>query len=150
MNLLIRPAQKADAEVIGEYNRRLARETEHRELEPAIVQAGVKAMLDDPFKGRYFVAEVDGQIVGQLGITCEWSDWRNGFFWWIQSVYVSADSRRQGVFRQLFDHVIESARAEKNVIGVRLYVEADNDSAAQTYRRLGLEATSYRLLEKCW
>jgi ribosomal protein S18 acetylase RimI-like enzyme len=148
MNLSIRPARPEDADVIREFNRLMAKETEHKDLDPAILGAGVAAMLRDPNKGRYFVAEADGRIVGQLGITLEWSDWRNGNFWWIQSVYVAPDARRHGVFRKLYDHVLDAAAKEPNVIGVRLYVEHDNQIAQATYQKLGMVLTNYHLMEK--
>src|SRR5262249_41167691 len=102
MNLTIRPATMSDADVICEFNRLMALETENKILDLAVLKPGVAAMLSDPHKGRYFVAIGEGQIVGQLGITLEWSDWRNGNFWWIQSVYVRKDARRHGVFRKLY------------------------------------------------
>src|SRR6266446_5177668 len=105
MPLSIRPAAMADADQIADYNVRLARETEHLALDPIVLQGGVRALLADSAKGRYWLAEWDGRIVGQLSVTYEWSDWRNGWFWWIQSVYVVAEYRRLGVFRQLFCHV---------------------------------------------
>jgi ribosomal protein S18 acetylase RimI-like enzyme len=148
MNLTIRPAHLGDADIIREFNRLLAKETEHKDLDPAILGAGVAAMLGDPNKGRYFVADADGRILGQLGITLEWSDWRNGNFWWIQSVYVAHDARRHGVFRRLYEHVLAAAAVEPNVIGVRLYVEHDNAIAQETYRKLGMTLTSYHLMEK--
>src|ERR1051325_2207974 len=147
MNPIIRAATPADAEVIVEFNRLMERETENKDLDPTILSAGVKAMLGDPNKGRYFVAEAGprpqplsqrerGEIVGQLGITLEWSDWRNGNFWWIQSVYVAQAARRHGVFRALYQHVRAEARKDANVIGVRLYVEHDNAAAQATYRTM--------------
>jgi len=159
MNLIIRPAIVSDAEVIAEFNRRMARETEHKDLDPATLRAGVIAMLTDPAKGRYFVAEDGphpqplsqgerGEIVGQLGVTLEWSDWRNGNFWWVQSVYVAEHARRRGVFRALFDHLLQAAKQEPNVIGVRLYVEHDNHVAQATYRQLGLTTMSYQLMQR--
>ncbi|MSQ93908.1 MAG: GNAT family N-acetyltransferase [Gemmataceae bacterium] len=148
MNLIIRRATRADAEVICDFNRQMARETEGKDLDPAILQSGVLAMLSDSHKGSYFVAESDEQVVGQLGITLEWSDWRNGNFWWIQSVYVAASARRQGVFRKLYQHVLQSARAEANVIGVRLYVEHDNQVAQATYRKMGMVMTRYQVMEE--
>lgn len=150
MNLTIRAARLEDADVIGEFNRLMARETEHKDLDPAILGAGVAAMLSDPNKGRYFVAEADGRIVGQLGITLEWSDWRNGNIWWIQSVYVAHDARRLGVFRRLYEHVLAAAAKEPNVVGIRLYVEHDNKIAQATYRKLGMTLTSYHVMEHVW
>src|SRR5262249_37340299 len=126
MNLTVRPARLDDAPVIVEFNRRMARETEHKDLDLALLVPGVEAMLRDPAKGRYFVAEAAGHAVGQLGVTLEWSDWRNGNFWWIQSVYVAPDARRLGVFRMLYNPALQTARTPPNVIGIRLYVENDN------------------------
>lgn len=146
MNLIIRPARLTDADVICDFNRRLAKETENKNLDPAVLNAGVAAMLDDPRNGRYFVAEADGQVVGQLGITLEWSDWRNGNFWWIQSVYVASDARRHGVFRKLYEHLLGEARAQPNVIGVRLYVENHNEVAQATYRKMGMAMTGYQVM----
>jgi GNAT superfamily N-acetyltransferase len=149
MHLIIRPAAVSDADIIAEFNRRMALETEHKDLDAATLQAGVKAMLTDPAKGRYYVAaEKRGEVVGQLGFTLEWSDWRNGNFWWVQSVYVAEHARRQGVFRALFEHLLQAAKQEPGVIGVRLYVEHDNLVAQATYRQLGLSMTSYRLMER--
>ena len=102
----------------------------------------------DPNSGVYFVAEEREQVVGQLGVTREWSDWRNGFFWWIQSVYVRREARRRGVFRSLFQHVVDAARSDPDVIGIRLYVDGHNDAGQATYAKLGLAKTDYWLLEK--
>src|SRR5438105_2310221 len=117
MPLTLRRATLADAPVIAEYNQRLAHETEGRSLDPPVIAAGVRAVLSDPERGRYFVAERDGAVVGQLMITTEWSDWRNGWIWWIQSVYVRMDARRQGVFRALYEHALAAARGEPQVVG---------------------------------
>lgn len=147
MKLIVRPALLTDADVICNFNSRLAQETENKQLDPAVLKAGVAAMLNDPRKGRYFVAEADGQIVGQLGYTLEWSDWRNGNFWWIQSVYVAAFARRHGVFRKLYEHLLQEARTHDDVIGVRLYVEHDNLVAQATYEKLGMTMTGYHVME---
>jgi len=148
MNITVRPAGAQDVAVICEYNRLLAKETENKDLDLNVLRPGVEAMLNDPHKGRYFVAVSDAEVVGQLGVTGEWSDWRNGDFWWVQSVYVVLAWRRRGVFRRLFEHLLQVARAEPNVIGVRLYVEHDNRAAQETYRQLGLKVTDYHLMEK--
>ncbi len=137
----------SDAPFIADGNLRLALETERRQLDPATVESGVKALLSDPAKGNYFVAEADGQVVGQLLITREWSDWRNGDFWWLQSVYVLEPFRGGGVFRALFEHVNTLARLRKDVCGLRLYVEANNARAQAAYRRLGLNRTDYAMFE---
>lgn len=144
---LVREAMPADAAVIAEFNVLLARQTESRELDAERVAAGVRALLSDAVKGRYHLAEHEGRVIGQLLITVEWSDWRNGWFWWIQSLYVREEFRSQGVFRALFDHVRKEAVSRPDICGIRLYVEADNDHARTTYERLGMKMTSYRLYE---
>ena len=162
MNLIIRPAVLSDADVICEFNRLMAKETENKDLDPGVLKAGVAAMLADSNKGRYFVAEEAphprplsqgergaGGVVGQLGVTSEWSDWRHGNFWWIQSVYVTEQARRHGVFRKLYEHLLTEARAQANVIGVRLYVEHDNAIAQATYQKLGMIMTGYQVMEVC-
>lgn len=143
----IRPAVAADAAIIAEFNRRLAWETGRQELSPARIMAGVSALLADAGKGSYWVAESGGEVVGQLMITREWSDWRNGWFWWIQSVYVREDFRGAGVFKQLYAQVRESARCDAAVRGLRLYVEGDNRRAQAAYEKLGMRRTSYQLFE---
>ena len=105
-------------------------------------------MLDDATRGLYWLAEVNRQVVGQLLVTPEWSDWRNGWFWWIQSVYVEPAWRRRGVFRALYDHVARAAREDPAVIGLRLYVERANHVAQQTYAGMGMEPTGYVVFEK--
>src|SRR5436305_10217037 len=145
----VRRAAAADAPVLVEYSRRLARESEGKALDPAVLAAGVAAALADPHKALYFVAEEGGAVAGQLMLTYEWSDWRNGWIWWIQSVYVRADARRRGVFRALFEHVRRLAASDPGVVGLRLYVERDNEAARQTYARLGLGPTGYLVLERC-
>jgi ribosomal protein S18 acetylase RimI-like enzyme len=114
-----------------------------------VLTAGVEAGLADPGKACYFVAEDGGTVVGQLMVTYEWSDWRNGWIWWVQSVYVRPDYRRRGVFRALYRHVHQAAVAERGVVGLRLYVEQDNHRAQEVYRRLGMERTRYFVLERC-
>ncbi len=143
----IRKARPADALVIADFNRRLAQETESLLLDPATVKRGVRALLNDPAKGIYFVAEECGAVVGQLLITYEWSDWRNGNFWWIQSVYVSQDYRRAGVFSALFDHIRRLVKSKRAVCGLRLYVEANNRRAQQVYERFGMSRTHYKIYE---
>jgi len=147
IELKIRQARPTDAAVIAEFNGRLAAETEDLGLEPARVEAGVAALLSDPAKGIYFVAEVNGAVVGQLMITYEWSDWRNGNIWWLQSVYVKEEFRRSGVFRALFDHLRALAAATPDVRGLRLYMHADNARARQSYERLGMKRTKYEVFE---
>jgi GNAT superfamily N-acetyltransferase len=143
----IRTARTRETTIIAKFNAQLAWETEHRRLPMGRVTAGVKALLADPAKGTYYVAEVEGTIAGQLLITYEWSDWRNGNFWWIQSVYVAKPFRGQGIFRELFEHVRSLARKRKNICGLRLYMDAGNATARQAYERLGLKHTEYEVFE---
>lgn len=143
----IRQAELSDAQVIADFNVRLALETEDLRLAPDRVAAGVATLLKDPAKGVYYLAEVDGAVGGQLMITYEWSDWRNGNLWWIQSVYVKQEFRRLGVFRALFHHVQALAQARKDVPAIRLYVHAENVRAHESYQRLGMKRTKYEVFE---
>jgi GNAT superfamily N-acetyltransferase len=147
--ITVRQARPEDAATIADFNCRLALESEGKTLQPAVVSAGVAASLADPEnKGPYFLAEIDGQVVGTMQITFEWSDWRNGWAWWIQGVFVREDARRQGVFRTLYEHVIGAAQRRGNVIAVRLYVEKENVRAQQTYLSLGMNWLSYGMMER--
>ncbi len=145
--LMVRPATPADAEVLIDFNCRLAAETEHKQLDRDTVSHGVRRALADPAKARYFVACLGGRPVGQVMHTWEWSDWRNGYFWWLQSVYVVPAHRGRGVFRALFEHLRALAELDPEVIGLRLYVERENAAAQQVYARLGLTPTGYLVLE---
>ena len=146
----VRDAEPGDLETIVRFNQNLASESEHKTLDHDTVTLGVKDGLSDTNKCRYFIAEVEGQVVGQTMITLEWSDWRNGYFWWIQSVYVEPDFRRRGIFSTLHHHIRKLAQNEKNVCGIRLYVYHDNDRAIQTYKQLGMTVTDYHLCEEVW
>jgi ribosomal protein S18 acetylase RimI-like enzyme len=147
MDVLIRRAMHADAERIARYNAAMARETEHLELDPERLLRGVEAVLADAARGFYLVAEAEGGVAGQMMITYEWSDWRNGVFWWIQSVYVEPSQRRRGIFRRLYQYALEQARAAGGVCGLRLYVEAGNEVARRTYEDLGMNRTVYEMFE---
>ena len=144
----IRGARSDDAADIARFNAAMAVETEARTLDPATLRAGVDAVLADPAHGFYLVAEADGAVVACLMITYEWSDWRNGQWWWLQSVYVDACFRRQGVFSALHAEVERRARARAGVIGLRLYVERDNAAAQRTYAMLGMHDAGYRIFER--
>ena len=137
----------ADINAIAAGNAHMALETEELTLDKETVVAGVRAVFDDPKRARYWVAEVDGAVVGQLMLTWEWSDWRNGSMWWIQSVYVHPDYRRRGVFSALYRHLERLARADSDCCGIRLYVESDNGRAQSTYKSLGMTTTGYRIME---
>ena len=152
----VRPAEATDAGLLARWAMAMAMETEHKALDPATVEAGVAAGIADPMKARYFIAMQDaplagretiGSAVGTLMLTREWSDWRNGDWWWIQSVYVAPEHRRQGVFAALYRHVEQLARQAPGVIGLRLYVERDNARAQATYAALGMVDAGYRIFE---
>jgi GNAT superfamily N-acetyltransferase len=147
MSISIRAARTEDAEFLAAGNVAMALESEHKQLDPATVNRGVRAVLADPARGHYFVAERNGRPVGQLMVTHEWSDWRNGNFWWIQSVYVLPEARRLGVFRSLFAHLEQLGEADATVCGIRLYVERENKRAQATYRHCGLEDAGYVVME---
>lgn len=144
---MLRIAQRSDAEKIARFNVALAKETEHFDLDFERTLRGVNGMFDDRSRGLYLLAEVDGVVAGQLMITYEWSDWRNGVFWWIQSVYVKQEFRAQKVFKALYEQVVSLAEKEGNVCGLRLYVEKQNERAHAVYKKLGMKVTEYDMLE---
>ena len=143
----IRRAEPRDAEAIARFNIAMALETEGKALDPAVISAGVEALLDNPALGFYLVAAAEAQVVASLMITTEWSDWRNGVFWWVQSVYVKPAFRRRGIYRQMYGAVKEMAQ-DANVCGFRLYVERENYRAQATYEALGMTETPYRMFEE--
>lgn len=146
---VIRAATPADVGALADWNVAMALETEAKQLDRAVVARGVQAVIDDPARGFYLIAERDARPVGGLLVTYEWSDWRAGNFWWIQSVYVVPPSRRCGVFRSLFADVERRAR-EASAAGLRLYVDVDNNRAQQTYADLGMRQCHYHLYELDW
>ena len=146
--LLLRKAQLRDASAIAAFNSSMALETEGKVLLPEVVGEGVLRLLNDPSLGFYVVAEHGGRVVGCLMVTNEWSDWRNGLFWWIQSVYVQAGWRRKGVYRRLYDFIRELAQADPGICGFRLYVEKENAVAQTTYESLGMARTDYLIYEE--
>ena len=143
----IRRGTPADGDAVVAFNLALAWETEQRTLDPQRLAAGVAGVLSDPLKGNYWLAEASGTVVGQLMITLEWSDWRNGWFWWLQSVYVAPEWRGRGVFRSLASAVEAAARSHDDVCGLRLYMEPHNDRARAAYAQLGWLPAGYELLE---
>lgn len=144
----VRPASLADLDLLVRFSAAMAKETEGRALNPGRLRKGVRTVLESSERGRYLVAEAGAAVVAQLLITYEWSDWRNGVFWWIQSVYVEPSARRHGVYQILHRHVVREARACGDVCGVRLYVEKDNAAAQAAYARLGMTPTAYRIYEQ--
>ncbi|NII72172.1 GNAT superfamily N-acetyltransferase [Dyella sp. SG562] len=146
MSLTVRAAQRGDIHHIASWNQAMAWETESKRLDPEVLARGVAAVFDEPRRGFYLVAERDGEPVGCLLVTYEWSDWRCGDFFWIQSVYVTASARRGGVFRAMYEAVVARAR-EARAVGVRLYVETENERAQRTYAGLGMERCHYFMYE---
>jgi GNAT superfamily N-acetyltransferase len=143
----IREGTQADLAFIVGANAALAAESEDQTLDPALLRPGVQAVLADPALGRYYLAEVDDQVVGQLLTTFEWSDWRNGVFLWIQSVYVLPAHRGAGVFRALYQHLAGLATKDHRICGIRLYVDRDNARAQEVYTRLGMHLSNYQVME---
>ena len=149
-SLLVRDARPDDLATIVSFNVEMARETESKELDEKILSRGVKIALAEPDRLRYFVAEVNGNVIGQAALTREWSDWRNGWIWWFQSVYVAETYRRNGVFRALYSHVRTLAFSARDVIGLRLYVEHENRRAHDVYQSLGMSPGGYLVFEELW
>ncbi len=151
-HILLRLARPEDVDTIVSFSAAMALETEGRHLDLERLRQGTLSLLNASAYGFFQLAEVhDGQpsgIVAQLMVTYEWSDWRNGIFWWIQSVYVAPAWRRQGVFRRMHDAVLTDAMRRPDVCGVRLYVEEANQAARSAYRRVGLSHSSYAVYEK--
>ena len=147
-DMLIRTGEKGDAAALAAFNIAMALETEDKALAPAVVSNGVETLLNNPQYGFYVIAEKDGEIAGSLMVTTEWSDWRDGEFWWVQSVYVRRDCRRQGIYRKLYEYIKLKATQRGNVCGFRLYVERDNTVAQQAYAKVGMSETFYKMFEE--
>jgi GNAT superfamily N-acetyltransferase len=147
MEANLRRATAADVDSLVRFNRAMAKETERKELPHAVVSAGVRSVIDDPGKGFYVVAEAGDTPVGSLLVTYEWSDWRNAYYWWIQSVYVLPEYRGRGVYRLLHRHVESLARSASDVCGLRLYVDGENSAAKTAYAKLGMVKSRYDLFE---
>jgi ribosomal protein S18 acetylase RimI-like enzyme len=144
----IRLARRRDAPALVAFNSAMALETEAKLLFPNVIGAGVRALLARPASGFYVVAQCNAQVIGALLITKEWSDWRNGDFWWVQSVYVLPEHRGRGVYRRLYRHVQRLAARRRSVVGFRLYVDHDNARARRVYRSLGMKQTRYAIFEQ--
>ncbi len=144
----IRFATAEDADTIARFNQAMAMETENKVLAGEVIGTGVRTLMQNPRDGFYVVAVVEGVIAASLLVTSEWSDWRNGFFWWIQSVYVDKTYRRRGLYSAMYRFVKNEAAQRTDICGFRLYVEQENASAQQTYEYLGMERTAYILYEE--
>ncbi len=147
-DIQVRLAESRDAGAIVKFNVALVLETEHKELLLPVVTRGVRALFENPQHGFYLVAETADEVVGSLMITYEWSDWRCGVFWWIQSVYVKPEFRRRGVFRKLHEFLRVRAAQDPDVCGFRLYFEQSNDVAQTTYGKIGMTKTAYGVFEQ--
>lgn len=148
MQISIRVANRQDLAALVNFNQSMALETENKKLDSDVLNKGVGALMADPNKGFYLVAEQNAQVVGSLMVTTEWSDWRNAVFWWIQSVYILPQNRRQGIYGLLYAKVKELAEQDGNVCGLRLYVEKENVIAQRTYEALGMEQSHYLMYEE--
>ena len=146
--LQVRIATAADGDAFVRFNRAMALETENKSLSEATVTSGVRSVFDDPARGFYVVAECGEAIVAALMVTFEWSDWRNGNFWWIQSVYVIPEFRRRGIYRRLYEFVRDRARKDGGVCDFRLYVEKENVGAQRVYESLGMSKCDYLMYEE--
>jgi len=145
--MTVRNATLEDVATIVDFQLKMAKETEELTLVSEVVKEGVSAVFRDPSKGRYFVVDESGQTVGSLMITYEWSDWRNGLVWWIQSVYVQPEFRKRGVFALMYDYVKKEVEASEDIRGLRLYVDNRNVSAQKVYTRMGMNGSHYTTFE---
>ena len=143
----IRKALNKDIDVIARYNYNLAYETENKILDMNILTRGVEAIIKDENKGIYHVCEINGEVVGQIMYTFEWSDWRNGTFLLIQSAYVNKEFRGMGVFKALYKFIRDIADNDNNICGIRLYVEKENTIAKKTYKNIGMKECNYYIYE---
>ena len=148
--IIIRNANKDDITIIVNFNTAMAMETEIKILISETVYKGVNELLNNNENGFYLIAESDGIPAGQLMITQEWSDWRNGEFWWIQSVYIHPDYRKNNIYQKLYNEAIKLAKESKNVCGIRLYVNKDNNIAQKVYAKLGMKESNYLFFEEDW
>lgn len=144
----IRIARQADVPALVEFNQAMALETENKRLDEGLLTAGVTAVFGDDAKGFYVVADDGGTVAAGLMVTTEWSDWRNGWFWWIQSVYVLPAYRGAGLYGQMYEFVKGKAESAGNVCGFRLYVEKENERAQRVYEKLGMDRTYYLMYEE--
>lgn len=147
-SLIIRRAEPRDVDTLADFACAMALETETKNLSKDTVSEGIRNLIAQPQYGFYLVAEHQQQTIGAFMVTFEWSEWRNGLFWWIQSVYIAPDFRRQGIYRQMYEHLQAESDKHPEVCGLRLYVEAENIKAQHTYKTLGMERTSYHLYER--
>lgn len=147
MNFFIRNAEIKDCLYIVDFQIQMALETENRKLNRTIVEKGVKAVFEDPKKGTYYVTLLEDKIIASLLITFEWSDWRNGNVWWIQSLYVVEDYRKKGIFKKMYQFLVESIQNDPKIMGIRLYVDRTNKIAQGVYTKIGMNGEHYQVYE---
>lgn len=146
--MLIRKGTPRDAKALVAFNQAMAQETEGLSLDSDTLSRGVSTLLENPAKGFYLVAEIDGEIAGSLMVTYEWSDWRAADYFWIQSVYIKPEHRRKGIYRALYQEVKALAERQGGAASFRLYVEQENARAQQTYQSLGMSQSHYLMYEE--
>jgi GNAT superfamily N-acetyltransferase len=144
---VVREARREEIAVIQAFQLAMAHETEGLKLDEDVLAKGIRAVFDNPEKGKYFIAEMNGVVVGSLMITYEWSDWRCKTIYWIQSVYVVPEYRRKGVYRALYEAIRHMAEKDEGIAGIRLYVDSQNHIAQLTYSRLGMNGDHYKVFE---
>lgn len=147
MNIKVRPGLLFDIDTIADFQVKMAFETENMKLDPEVVNLGVTAVMDDPSKGKYWLAEADGEVAACLLTVPEWSDWRNGTVLWIHSVYVKPEFRKKAVFKSLYNHLKEMVQESRDLRGLRLYVDKTNLNAQKVYESLGMSGEHYHLYE---
>jgi len=147
MNIVVRDALKSDLDEILDFQISMAKETESIDLERDVLKIGVSSVLEDSAKAKYFIADNEGEAAGMLMITTEWSDWRNGWVWWIQSVYVKPGYRKMGVYKMLYNHIKKIVGSSDELKGIRLYVDKRNVRAQQVYESLGMTGDHYTTYE---
>jgi len=145
--MIVREATQNDARIIADFQLAMAMETEQLMLDPDVVDKGVRAVFDDPGKGKYYVTEINREVIGSLMTTFEWSDWRNGTVLWIQSVYILPPFRRKGAYRKMYLFLQEKVLSDQGLRGIRLYVDKSNTRAQTTYQDLGMNADHYQTFE---
>ena len=147
MTTIIEKAREEHIDILIDFQQRLAFESEEVTLDAATIRSGMKAMFADPSKGVYYIAREENEIIGCHMITYEWSDWRNGMVWWLQSVYVKESHRKKGIFKKMYDNVIAIIKNDPNLIGLRLYVDKSNERAMKVYAAMGMDGSHYTVYE---
>ncbi len=143
----IRPAIKTDIKTLVEFQLAMAKETENLSLDIKTLEQGIKSVINDVQKAKYFVAEENKKLIGCFMVTPEWSDWRAGYFIWLQSVYVIPEFRKKGVYRAMYAYLKDIVKTNMDYKGIRLYVDKANENAIKVYEKTGMHTTNYQMLE---